>query len=267
MSSLCHKAAFAIVLFALAAGLGFAQPKKPLRICADPDNPPFSSRVTPGFDNRIASLIAHDLGRKPVFIWTRERRGFMREQFNRNVCDILMGVPSGMKSVTTTVPYYRSSYVFVTRRSDHLQLVSFSDPQLNGLRIGLQVLEEDYSPPSLPLIHYGHAAQLVGFPSFGAAAGDIVRAVADGRIGVAVVWGPLAGYFAALQKTPLSLTPVSPQIDLGIPFVFSVCVGLHKQDTVLRGQINASLSRLHRQIQRILAEYHVPVLTQKEAAS
>src|SRR6195952_4963215 len=139
----------------------------PLRICADPDNLPFSSRILTGFDNRIAILLAHDLGRKPVFIWTRSRRGFMREQVNKNACDVLMGVPIGMKAVATTHPYYRSSYVFVTREKEHLQLTSFDDPHLNGQRIGLQIMEEDLSPPSLPLIRSGHAGQLVGFESFG----------------------------------------------------------------------------------------------------
>jgi mxaJ protein len=191
-----------------------------LRVCADPDNLPFSNRARQGFDNEIAALIAKDLNRQLVFVWARARRGFLREQFNKGACDVLMGVPVGMQRVATTHPYYRSTYVFVTSSREHLQIASFDDPRLNGRRIGLQILEEDMSPPSLPLIRNGHAAQLVGFQSFGST-GDIVKAVATERVGASVVWGPIAGYFAAKQHLPVTLTPVSPSTDAsGIPFAF-----------------------------------------------
>jgi mxaJ protein len=248
------------VLFTLLPVIA-AMAAKPLRICADPDNMPFSNRAGRGFDNRIAALVAHDLGRKPVFVAARSRRGFLREQFNKNACDLLTGVPVGMRGVATTRPYYRSTYVFVTPAREHQQIASFRDPRLNGRRIGLQILEEDYSPPSLPLIRNGHAAQLVGFESFGAAGGNIIQAVADGRVGVAVVWGPLAGYYAGRQHLALVLTPVSPAMDSsGVPFVYSIAFAVHSEDTALREALNASLIRLRPQIQKILAAYHVPVV-------
>jgi mxaJ protein len=251
---------FAILCTLLIALRAVASPP-PLRICSDPDNLPFSSRAQTGFDNRIAILLAHDLGRAPVLVWTRSRRGFMREQFNKNACDMLMGVPAGMKAVAVTRPYYRSSYVFVTRENEHLQLTSFDDPLLKGRRIGLQIMEEDLSPPSLPLIRSGHAGQLIGFNSFGAQAEDIVRAVADRRTGTAIVWGPVAGYYAARQRERLVLSFVSPEVDrAGIPFAFSIAVGVHKQDTALRDAMNASLARLEPQIRNILATYKVPTL-------
>src|SRR6476660_7694847 len=89
----------------------------PLRVCADPDNLPFSSASRAGFDNRVAEVLGRDLNRPIVFVWARARRGFLREQFNKGECDLLMGVPESMKHVRTTIPYYRSSYVFVTRKS------------------------------------------------------------------------------------------------------------------------------------------------------
>jgi mxaJ protein len=239
-----------------------------LRICADPDNLPFSNRAEQGYDNRIAVLVAQDLGRKPVFVWSRSRRGFLREQFNKNACDVLMGVPQHMKAVATTEPYYRSSYVFVTPRRDHLEIASFSDPHLNGRRIGLQILEENLSPPSIPLIRAGHAAQLVGFESFGAEAGNVVRAVANDRVGVAVVWGPVAGYFAATEHLPVTLTPVSPSVDSsGIPFAYSISMGVHKNDIALRDALDASIARLQPQIARLLRQAHVPTLPVSGGAS
>ncbi len=240
------------------AGLLAAQP---LRICADPDDLPFSNRAGQGFDNQIAVMVAHSLGRQPVFVWARSRRGFLREQFNKNVCDVLVGVPQGMKAVATTAPYYRSSYVFVTKRREHLRIASFSDPNLDGHRIGLQVLEEDLSPPSVPLIRTGHAAQLIGFNSFGAGAGDVVRAVADNRVGVSVVWGPIAGYFISKDRLPLTLEPVSPAVDAsGIPFTYAIAMGVHKQDIALRNALSTAIVQLRPQIDGVLARSHVPML-------
>jgi mxaJ protein len=254
------------VLLLLAIVLsGPALAAAPLRICADPDDPPFSTRAAQGFDNRIAILIAHDLHREPVFVWTRTRRGFMREQFNKGICDMLMGVPTGMKAVAASRPYYRSTYVFATPMHGDLQIASFDDPNLRGRRIGLQILEENLSPPSIPLVRNGYAAQLIGFPSFGAQGGEIMRAVSTGRVGTAVVWGPVAGYFAATMHLPLLLTTVRPAVDSsGVPFTFDIAVGVHKNDPALRDAVNASLVRVQPQIDGILSRYHVPTLPLQE---
>lgn len=247
-----------ILLFA-AAATGFAQ--SPLRICADPDNLPFSDRAGRGFDIEIAKLVADDLHRKPVFVWSRSRRGFVRELFNKNACDMLAGVPAGMRGVTVTDAYYASSYVFVVPAKEHWQIVSFTDPQLDRRRIGLQILEEDLSPPSIPLIRAGHAPQLVGFDGFGVHEGDVVRAVSTGKVDVAVVWGPIAGYYAQHSARKLKLAPVSPLRDSsGLPFAYRIGFGIHKNDNVLLQQLNMSIAKLDPQIQHVLASYHVPVL-------
>ncbi len=102
-------AALSLALASLPAGA-----VAPLRICADPDNLPFSNRAGSGFDDRIISLVAHDIHREPVFVWARSRRGFLREQFNKNACDVLLGVPTGVRGIAVTDPYYTSSYAFVT---------------------------------------------------------------------------------------------------------------------------------------------------------
>jgi mxaJ protein len=238
----------------------------PLRFCADPDNLPFSNRNGRGFDNRIAVLVAHAMHREPVFVWARNGRGFLRERFNRDACDVLTGVPQQMRGVAATTAYYRSAYVFVTRAREHLRIASFDDPHLNGRKIGLQALDENLSPPSLALIRTGHAAQLVGINSYGRHGGDLVRAVAEGRLGTAVVWGPLAGYFTAQHHLPLKLTPVSPLTDVtGVPFAFSIAMAVHKQDAQLRDELNKALAQVRPGITKILAEYSVPTLPIEEA--
>jgi mxaJ protein len=234
----------------------------PLHICADPDNLPFSDRNGRGFDQRVALIIAHDLHRPPVFVWARSRRGFLREQFNKGACDVLLGVPRTMHSISTTIPYYTSSYVFVSLAARHLQLTSFTDQALTGQRIGLQILEEDLSPPSLPLIREGHAGQLIGFESFGNQEGDVIQAVADGKVGLAVVWGPVAGYFAQRSTVPLAISPVASDYQFaGIPFTYAISFGVHKWDKALLSQLNASIVRMRPRIEQTLAAYHVPTTT------
>jgi mxaJ protein len=175
-----------------------------------------------------------------------------------------MGVPQGMKRLRETVPYYRSTYVFVTRRQDNLRLTSFGDPAIGSRRIGLQILEEDFSPPSLPLIRYGHAGQLVGFESFGRNAGDIIHAVTTQRVGLAVVWGPVAGYNASREPTPLLLTAVTPAVDSGIPFRYSITIGVHKGDVALSDALNRAIQEESKTIARILNSYHVPQVSEKD---
>jgi mxaJ protein len=257
MFSLCRSGcALALVFVSIAA---FSQ--QPVRVCADPDNLPFSNAAGSGFDNRIAELLGHGLNRPIVFVWARARRGFLRERFNNGACDLLMGVPQGMKHVRNTIPYYTSSYVFVTRRRDHLQLSRFDDPAIGQQRIGLQILEEDFSPPSLPLIRSGHAAQFVGFNSFGRGGEDIVQGVAENRVGFSVVWGPVAGYYAAKQHVPLNLSVVQPPVDeSGIPFSFAITIAVHSNDAALAQELNTAIRLNQRKIRSILEVYHVPLL-------
>jgi len=256
-----HSLSGVIILAIASASIMVAEP---LRFCADPDNLPFSNRETRGFDNRIALVVARELHRKPEFVWVRNGRGFLRETFNRNACDVLLGVPEKMRGVLTTAPYYRSAYVFVTRR-DRFEIVSFSDPHLNGPKIGLQVLEDNLSPPSLALIRTGHAAQMVGYKSFGADGPRIFRAVVNGQIGAAIVWGPLAGYFIHLHHLPLKMKPVSPLADVsGVPFAFSISMAVHMRDARLRDQLNQALTKSEPSIDRILAEYSVPILPEEQ---
>ena len=264
MSSRSHSLLTALLLSLICMPLMAASP---LRVCADPDNLPFSNHSGAGFDDRIITLVSHDLHRDIIFVWTRPRRGFLREQFSKNACDVLLGVPVGLRGVAVTEPYYTSSYAFVSPARKPFQIASFTDEHLNGQRIGLQILEENLSPPSLPLIRSGHAGQIVGFESFGEREGDVVKAVADGRVGVAVVWGPVAGYFARNSPVPLTVTPVSRSYTFsGVPFTYSMGFGVHKQDQALLQQLNNSIRRLQPRINQVLAAFAVPTVdTAKEA--
>jgi mxaJ protein len=141
---LSSAAAVGVLLIAVSAS---AQPRE-LRVCADPDNMPFSNIQQQGFENQIAKLVAADLKAHLTFIWQRMGRGFVREYINKSACDLVIGVPAGFRPLLTTSAYYRSSYVFVVPRQQGLQSVSFDSPELRRLKIGVQVLDENYTPGS-----------------------------------------------------------------------------------------------------------------------
>lgn len=243
----------------LVLGPVFASAATPLKVCADPDNLPFSNRKAEGFDNKIAELLAQELGRKVEFVWQRAGRGFVRENLNKRACDVLVGVPAQFRPVLTTTPYYSSSYVFVTRKDSKLKINSFDDPRLKNMKIGVQVLDDDYAPPARALSRRQLTRNLVGFEVTGNEAGDIVRAVAQKKVDVAVVWGPLAGYYAARQRVPLELSPVEPELDPpALPFRFAMSLGVRKSDSELKEQLERALLKRHAQIERILRAYSVP---------
>ena len=231
-----------------------------LKVCADPDNLPFSNSKQQGFENRIAQLIASDLHAHLQYVWQRMGRGFVREYINKGECDLLVGIPAQYQPMLTTVPYYRSSYVFVTRRDHKLKPASLNDPALHQMKIGVQALEEEYTPPATALARRGMQAEIVGFDTIDDP-NSIIRAVANGEVDTAVVWGPTAGYFARQFGNILQITPVTPEVDPpGVPFTFAISMGVRKGNTALRDELDRELDHRQRDIQRILTDYGVPQL-------
>lgn len=250
-----------VALALIACALALPAMGRTLRVCADPDNLPFSNSHQQGYENKIATLVAAELHAELTYEWQRMGRGFVREYLNRGACDLLIGVPANFKPVLTTTPYYRSTYVFVTRRDHHLQLSSLNDPAMHSIKIGVQVMDEDYTPPASALARRGLQDEIVGFESTGDQADSILRAVADGKVDTAMVWGPLAGYFAQKFKSALELTPVTPEVDPpGLPFTFAISMGVQKGNSRLRDELEGVLSRRRTEIQKILRSYGVPLL-------
>jgi mxaJ protein len=237
-----------------------------LKVCADPNNLPFSNDRAEGFENKIAELVARDLNEKVRYTWWAQRRGFVRNTLNARECDVLIGVPSSFERASTTTPYYRSTYVFVTRRDRKLKIASFDDPVLRRLRIGVQMIGDDFTntPPAHALSQRQIVSNVRGYSVYGDyrqpnPPARIIDAVVGGDVDVAVAWGPLAGYFAQQQSVPLDITPVSPQIDLPfLPFVYDISMGVRRGDNVLRDQLNAIIARRRGEIDQILAQYGVP---------
>ena len=249
-----------------AAAPQFTRPAGVLRVCADPNNLPFSNERGEGFENKIAELLAQDLGDRVEYTWWAQRRGFFRNTLRAGTCDIVIGVPAGFEMAATTKPYYRSTYVFLFRKNRHINVSSFDDPQLKKLRIGVQIIGDDYSnaPPAHALTRRNIVENVRGFTLYGDYSqhdppARIVDAVASGDIDLAIVWGPLAGYFAKQSHVPLEVVPVSPQIDQPfLPFVFDISMGVRRDDQEFKDQVEQFMERRRGDIDRILEDYRVP---------
>jgi mxaJ protein len=243
-----------------------------IRVCAEPNNLPFSNQREEGFENRIARVLAADLGVKLEFVWWSGRKGLVKHALDEDRCDVLMGIPAGVDSAVLTHPYYRSSYVFVSRQDRALRLVSLNDSRLTHWRIGIQMVGDDFAPPAAALAHRGISSNVVGYSLFGEygkanPAARAIDGVAAGDVDVAIVWGPLAGYFASHSSTPLTVTPVSPAAYLAVPFVYSMTMGVRKGNDALLAALNSALDRNCAAVKSILQEFHIPQAAGGEGGS
>lgn len=253
----------------MAVGLSLLAPSvaaaRELRVCADPNNLPFSNDRGEGFENRIVDIIARDLGATISYTWWAQRRGFLRNTLLAKRCDLVAGIPVGLEGVRPTRPYYRSSFVFVSRANGPT-VTSLDDEGLPRLTVGVQLAGNDAAstPPAQALARRGMTENVRGYLLTGDyekpnPPARIVDAVATGEIDLAIAWGPMAGYFAARAHPPLKIAPVRPALDgpKG-PMVFDIAMGVRRENEDLRREVGAALERHRGEIDAILAGYHVP---------
>lgn len=237
-----------------------------LRVCADPNNLPYSNQQQQGFENHLAQMIARDLGMQVAYDWFPQRGSFFRKTLNAGQCDVVMGVPTGMQRVGATQPYYRSGYVFVSRRDRNLNIHSLDDPRLHTLRIGIHILGDNDRglPPVQALNSRGIVRNLVGYNIFGNLteanpSADLIKAVEQRQVDVAVAWGPLAGYFARRSAVPLRVTSIDADpLNPSLPMAFDIAIGVRRQDLELLRRLNAELGRRRPEIRRLLRTYGIP---------
>lgn len=246
-----------------------------LRICADPDNMPYSNSRLEGFDNRIAALIAHELGARVEYSWASLRRGFLRVTLDAGHCDVVMGTPAALPGLALTPPYYKTSYAFVYPSASGHAIEGFDDPVLRESRIGLHSINIAGSnpPPARALSARGLQGNMVGYPLWGRTGesqtqGQVVEAVASGEIDVAVVWGPIGGYFARQHPGVLAIQPLlADTTHPELTFVHALYIGVRDTDSRLLRAINGVLDRKHQEIRTILANHGVPLVAMATAAA
>jgi mxaJ protein len=260
--------AVACVVAILSAAIDRSEDGPPLRVCADPNNLPFSNDRREGFENELATMVGQELGQRVEYTWWAQRRGFFRSTLNDSLCDVVMGVPSSIEMVRRTKPYYRSTYVFVTRRDGGVHVRSLDDTVLRRLRIGVPMVGDDYAstPPAAAMIKRGLATNLRPVSVYGDYSkpnppARLIDAVRDGEVDLAMAWGPLAGYFALNADSSLVIEPITPQIDLPfLPMTFDISMGVRRGDSVLAARLDTVIDRRRGSIDSLLARYAVPRL-------
>ena len=268
--TLCRLGTASLVAAAGVVTLIAAAPRAPteLKVCVDPYLMPLSNDREEGFENKIAHLVAQDLNAAVVNFWWPQRRGFMRNSILAGFCDVMMEAPVGLDPVATTKPYFRSTYYFVYRADRGLAIKSLDDTILKHLKIGVNLIGYDYTntPPAHALSPRGIVG-LVGFGGFfnpdpqADHPQDIIEALVKDSIDVAIVWGPLEGYWAKRAAVPLTLValPDSDPVS-GMPFARSMAMGVRHRDKALKATLDSVIDRRQADITRILQEYNVPMI-------
>ena len=232
-----------------------------LRVCADPNNLPFSNRAGEGFEDKIATLVARDLHMNVSHAYALQNERFLKHTLDAHKCDVVMGISAGADELDTTRPYYTSTYVFVTRKP--LAVASLTDPRLKRLKIGAHLIGDDSTPPMQALGQLGIVDNVQGFLVQGDfdrpnPAARPVEAVARGDIDVAAVWGPFGGYFAQVSRAKLNVTAITGTERFApLAFRFAIAMGVRRGDP-LRAKLDAVIVREGPAIRRILAQYGVP---------
>jgi len=243
-----------------------AYSRRVLRVCSDPNNLPFSNDKLEGFENKIADVIGREMNLKVEYTWWAQRRGFVRNTLKSDLCDLIVGMPSSSELAATTAPYYRSTYVFIWRKDRALNIHSFDDEALHHLRIGVQLIGDDFAntPPAHALTNRNIVQNVKAYSVYGDYAqpnptARVVEGVAKGEVDVAVVWGPTAGFFIKKERLPLTLAAVTPQIEVPfLPFVYDISMGVRRGDDVFKEQLEQVIERRRPEIEQILDDYGVP---------
>lgn len=239
--------------------------KDELRVCAEPNDLPFSNRNGDGFENKIAQLVARDLHRPLTYSFAIQRDNFVEKTLNAGLCDLVIGLPVGFDDADLTIPYYQSQYVFVYRADRKLALHSMRDRRLAKLRVGVHLIGDADTPPMTALTRQGIVKNVVGFMMYGDTSqpnppARLIEAVEADSIDVAAVWGPLGGYFAKQSRVPLDVVPIT-EVQGFAPamFRYRIAMGVRHGDDQLKAQLNAIIEKHRAEIRNILAAYGVPV--------
>lgn len=257
-----------------------AAPRTALRVCQDPNNLPFANLRGEGIENKIAELFGKELGLPVRYYSLPQRFNFVRNTLKFKLpgedyrCDILMGVPVGFDQVSATKPYYRSTYALVFARDRGLdQVHSVQDflqlppTKLATLRIGIY----DRSPASDWLNKHHLLDQGVPYHMLNADPaqypGEILeKDLAAGTLDAAIVWGPIAGYFAQRAKAP-ALVVIPMQSEPGVRFDYQMAMGVRYGERAWKQQIEALIDARHADIQAILRAYGVPLVEENSNAA
>ena len=242
---------------------------KRLRVCADPNNLPFSNEKQEGFENRIAELTAKALGANLSYYWWPHERGLVRNTLGADRCDVIIGIPKEYERVLSTKPYYRTGYVIAYLKDRNFHITSLDDPILNKLRIG--VLSN--TPPHMALAERGILGDnLVQYSLYHydwdqpEQLGKPVKDLLSGKSDIALLWGPIVGYYVKKHAvSSLVLVPLKGG-DPRLPMSFDMAMGVKRGNKELKVQLDEVLTKKQAEITHILEEYGVPLFPAQASA-
>lgn len=267
----------AIGTLLLLAGLAEAGDKA-FKVCADPNNPPFSVKDGSGYENKIAELFASELGQTLEYTWFPQRLGFIRNTLKSKLpdseeykCDVVMGVPTGFEMAATTKPYYRSTYVLVYRRNGPLHGIKAPadiDKLAPETKAKLRIAMFDGAPGTTWLLNHGLIGQGIPYQSM---TGDVTQNTAqilardfsEDKIDMVVIWGPMAGYLATSSPDAFELIPMKSEP--GLQFEFPMSVGVRVPDKQHKQVLDDLIAKNGEKIKTILESYKVPLVDASEA--
>jgi quinoprotein dehydrogenase-associated probable ABC transporter substrate-binding protein len=235
------------------------------RACADPRDLPFSNEAGEGFENKIAELFAKKLGKSIAYTFYPDATGFVRNTLNAHRCDVVLGIVQGDDIVQPTSPYYRTSYAAAYRTDGPLKgLDSLSDPRLKTAKIGIVA----GTPPASLLAADGLLGQIKSYSlvvdtRFDSPTHEMMDDLDRGDIDVALLWGPIAGYYAKKAKTPTEVVPLVKDKG-GPPMVYRIVMGVRHSDQNWKRTLNKLISENQGEIQTILRSYGVPLLDEND---
>lgn len=240
---------------------------KVLRVCADPNNLPFSNEKGEGFENKIAEYLAKKINKELAYAFYPGATGFVRNTLNAHLCDVILGIPQGNDLVQPTNPYYRTTYAIVTRAGTNLEgLTTLDDPRLKSKqhRIGLVA----NTPPGNILAKEGLMSAVKPYPlmvdtRFDSSSATMIRDLEAGEIDVALLWGPIAGYYVKNAKTKLNLVPI--QETAGTRMAFRIAFGVRHSDQIWKRDLNQFISQNKSELEKILIDYGVPLIDENGA--
>ena len=231
------------------------------RVCADPRNLPFSMENGSGFENKVAELFAKQLNKSVAYSWYPGSTGFVRNTLGAYKCDVIMGIPQGDDLVQVTNPYYRTTYALVFKPGTGLDGVdTLADARLKDKRIGIVA----GTPPATNMAVNGLMSKAKPYPlvidtRFDSSAAAMMQDLAKGEIDAAVLWGPMAGYYAKEAGMPLTLVPLTKEKG-GPPLAYRISMGVRFSDQDWKRELNRLIHDDQPEINRLLLSYGVPLL-------
>jgi quinoprotein dehydrogenase-associated probable ABC transporter substrate-binding protein len=238
---------------------------KALRVCADPSNLPFSNEKGEGFENKIAALLAAKLDKNLAYVWYPQATGFVRNTLGAHRCDLIPGFPQGDELVQSTNPYYRTVYALVIRPGAGMDdLDRIGDPRLKEKRIGIVA----GTPPATYLAINGLIRNAKSYPlvvdtRVDSSAQAMMRDLAGGEIDVAILWGPMAGYYAKQANPPLRVVPLLNETG-GPQLAFRIAMGVRPADQNWKRQLNRLIAENQAEINGLLLAFGVPLLDERD---